>query len=91
MMKIYVVNLVVNAKNTDVYDKVALNKFPVVIKCKDRDELKNILGQEQATDFIKNNIKSQKIFDMSQWFIREIYKDNVEEFILDVQDTNIYT
>lgn len=89
-MNIYVINLVVNAKNTDVYDKVALNKYPIIIKCKSEDELKEILVQEQANTFIQQNIKSQKIFDNAQWFIRKIYNDQVEEFILNIPDINTY-
>ena len=47
-MKTYAVNLVVDTKNTDIYDKVALNKFPIIIKCKTESELKDILSQELA-------------------------------------------
>lgn len=89
-MNIYVINLVVNAKNTDVYDKVALNKYPIIIKCKSEDELKEILTQEQANTFIQQNIKSQKIFDNAQWFVRKIYNDQIEEFILNIPDINTY-
>ena len=68
-MKIYVVNLVVNAKNTDIYDKVSLNKYPIVIKCNAEHELKKILNQDTAKQFLLDNIKSQKIYETAQWYI----------------------
>ena len=89
MMKTYAVNLVVDTKNTDIYDKVALNKFPIIIKCKTEAELKEILSQELAQKFIQDHIKSQRVFDTAEWFIRCIYDENVREIIWKVTDTNI--
>ena len=88
-MKIYVVNLVVDTKNTDIYDKVALNKFPIIIKCKTEAELKEILSQELAQKFIQDHIKSQRVFDTAEWFIRCIYEENVREIVWKVTDMNI--
>lgn len=89
MMKTYAVNLVVDTKNTDIYDKVALNKFPIIIKCKTEAELKEILSQELAQKFIQDHIKSQRVFDTAEWFIRCIYEENVREIVWKVTDTNI--
>lgn len=88
-MKTYAVNLVVDTKNTDIYDKVALNKFPIIIKCKTEAELKEILSQELAQKFIQDHIKSQRVFDTAEWFIRCIYEENVREIVWKVTDTNI--
>lgn len=88
-MKTYAVNLVVDTKNTDIYDKVALNKFPIIIKCKTEAELKEILSQELAQKFIQDHIKSQRVFDTAEWFIRCIYDENVREIVWKVTDTNI--
>lgn len=88
-MKTYAVNLVVDTKNTDIYDKVALNKFPIIIKCKTEAELKDILSQELAQKFIQDHIKSQRVFDSAEWFIRCIYDENVREIVWKVTDTNI--
>ena len=38
-MNVYAVNLTVDTKTTDIYDKVAVNKFPVIVLCKDEQEL----------------------------------------------------
>ena len=89
MMKTYAVNLVVDTKNTDIYDKVALNKFPIIIKCKTEAELKEILSQELAQKFIQDHIKSQRVFDTAEWFIRCIYEENVREIVWKVTNTNI--
>lgn len=91
MMKIYVINLVVNTKNTDIYDKVALNKFPIIIKCKTESELKDILTQEQTNKFVRNNIKSLKIFNNAEWYIRHICENDVKEIVWKVSELNTYS
>lgn len=87
-MKTYAVNLVVDTKNTDIYDKVALNKFPIIIKCKTESELKDILSQELAQKFIQDHIKSQRVFDSAEWFVRCIYEDDVREIVWKVSELN---
>ena len=85
-MKTYVINLVVDTKNTDIYDKVALNKFPIVIKCKTEAELKEILNQELAQKFIQDHIKSQRVLDSAEWFVRCVYEDSVKEIVWKISD-----
>lgn len=87
-MKTYVVNLVVDTKNTDIYDKVALNKFPIIIKCKTEAELKEILTQEIAQTFIQDHIKSRRVFDSAEWFVRCIYENDVREIVWKVSELN---
>lgn len=87
-MKTYVVNLVVDTKNTDIYDKVALNKFPIIIKCKTEAELKDILTQDIAQQFLYNNIKSQRVFDTAEWFVRCVYENDVREIVWKVSELN---
>ena len=87
-MKTYVVNLVVDTKNTDIYDKVALNKFPIIIKCKTEAELKEILSQELAQKFIQDHIKSQRVMDTAEWFIRCVYDNEVREIVWKVSGIN---
>jgi hypothetical protein len=76
-MKTYVANLVVDAKNTDLYDKVSLNKFPIVIFCKSEMELKEYLSNDETKEFVKSLIKSKRVFDSAVWMIRDIYPDQV--------------
>jgi hypothetical protein len=83
---IYTINLVVDTKVTDIYDKVALNKYPMVIFCDDINELKDILSNINTINYVKNYIKSKKIFDNAQWYIRSIDYDNIIEEVWNVSD-----
>lgn len=86
-MKLYVINLVVDTKNTDIYDKVALNKFPIVAHCRTESELKDFLSNESSIKFIKDLIKSQRVFDSAEWKIRCIYSANdVREIVWPVSN-----
>ena len=86
-MKTYVLNLVVDAKNTDVYDKVSLNKYPIVAFCKSESELKDKLSSDETRDYIKSLIKSKRVYDTAEWMIRDIYPDNTtQELIWDVSE-----
>lgn len=86
-MKNYAVNLVVDTKHTDIYDKVALNKFPIIVQCKTENELKSILSNEQTIQFVKGLIKSKSVFDTAFWNIRTIYdNDEVRELVWKVPD-----
>lgn len=88
-MKTYIINLVVDTKNTDIYDKVALNKFPIIVKCKTESELKEMLSQELAQKFIQEHIKSQRVFDSAEWFIRCIYDNDVREIVWKISEISI--
>lgn len=73
-MKTYAINLIVDTKNTDIYDKVALNKFPIVVYCKNESELKQNLSEKpEIIDYVKQVIKSQRVFDTAEWNVRSIY------------------
>lgn len=86
-MKTYAINLVVDTKNTDIYDKVALNKYPIIIQCKTEAELKEMLSGVDVNDYINNQIKSQRVLDTAEWMIRSIYPNNeVRELIWKVSD-----
>lgn len=66
----YVVNICVDTKSTDIYDKVAINKFPIIISCVD-SQLENVLGNNDFKNYIQTNI-SKKLFDTAQFYIRII-------------------
>lgn len=86
-MKTYAINLVVDTKNTDIYDKVALNKFPIIVRCKTEAELKDMLASESTKEFIKEHIKSKKVFDSAMWNIRSIYPDGaVRELVWEIDE-----
>ena len=86
-MKTYAINLVTDTKYTDIYDKVALNKFPMIAICKTESELKEILSSQDTIDFVKSMIKNHKLFEVAYWMIRCIYSDGeVREISWKVSD-----
>lgn len=86
-MKTYVINLVVDAKNADVYDRVALNKYPIVAFCRSEAELKEGLSSQNTKEFIQSLIKSKRVYDSASWMIRDIYPDNrIQELVWNVSD-----
>ena len=88
----YVVNICVDTKSTDIYGKVAINKFPIIISCKE-SLLKNILGSSDFKNYIKHNI-SKQLFDNSQYYIREIDDNGVygdeKSFVFNIKDIMDY-
>ena len=72
--KIYVINVTVDTKTTDLYDQVAINKFPIIVICKDEDELREKLSNEEASNWIKQNVRTQRLFDSAYFYIRELSK-----------------
>lgn len=88
-MKTYAINLVVDTKTTDIYDKVALNKFPIIVQCENEASLKNILSNENTLEFVKTLIKSKRVYDSAEWKIRSIYNNGeVRELVWDVSELN---
>lgn len=84
-MKIYAINLVISLRNA-IEDKIAINKYPIIVKCKTESKLKEILSQESIKDFLKRTIKSQRLMDTAQWYIRCIYETDVREIIWDAME-----
>jgi hypothetical protein len=88
-MKTYAINLVVDTKATDIYDKVALNKFPIIVRCHNESALKDILSNEETLKFVETLIKSKRVYDSAEWKIRSIYDSGeVRELVWDVSELN---
>lgn len=87
-MKIYCINLCTDTKNTDRYDKVAVNKYPIIIRCDSLDDLKKHLSSNETSDFIKKLLKQKHLYENSVFYIREIDKNMINEFCLDVVSLN---
>lgn len=88
-MKTYAINLVTDTKYTDIYDKVALNKYPIIVRCKTESELKDILSSNQTTEYVRSLIKSKRTYDASVWMIRSIYPNgDVRELSWKVSELN---
>lgn len=78
-MKTYAINLTVDTKTTDLYDQVAVNKYPIIVLCEDEQELWNQLATEATEIWIKQNVRTQRLFDSAYFHIREISGTEVRE------------
>lgn len=76
---IYAVNLTVDTKTTDLYDKVAVNKYPVIVICDNEQELWEKLSNETTCKWIKENIRTKRLFETAYFHIRCINNDKIEE------------
>ena len=76
---IYAVNLTVDTKTTDLYDKVAVNKFPAIVICNNEDELWEKLSTETTGKWIKSNIRTKHLFDTAYFHIRAIDNNEVKD------------
>ena len=73
---IYTLNIVTVTKSTDLYDAVAVNKYPLVMMC-ESEEFETFLKSEQMQVFCKQCIKSKNLYDHAKFYIRVI-DDNTE-------------
>lgn len=90
-MNIYTINVVTNTKNKELYEKVAVNEYPLIIRCSNIDRLKEILTERQ--DYIKRVLKTETLYNHGEYFIREINIDNneytINEYIIPVSSTTL--
>lgn len=82
----YVINLCTDTKNTDRYDKVAVNKFPIIIRCNSEIELKDKLSNQTTSDFVKEHLKQKHLYESAVFYIRAVDKNNIDEFCWNVID-----
>ena len=75
-MNTYVINICVNTKTTDLYDKVAVNKFPLLISCEDETRLTEILASQDVVSYVKMLI-SKHLYDNAQYYIVRIDGDGL--------------
>ena len=78
-MRTYAVNLTVDTKTTDLYDQVAVNKYPIIVLCKDETELWDKLSSQDTSNWIRQNVRTQRLFDTAYFHIREIDNENVKD------------
>lgn len=78
-MSIYAVNITVDTKTTDIYDQVAVNKYPIIVLCKNKEELWEKLSSPETCNWIRQNIRTQHLFDSAYYHIREIASENVSD------------
>lgn len=78
-MKAYAVNLTVDTKTTDIYDQVAVNKYPIIVLCKDEEELWDKLSHTNTINWIKQNVRTKRLFDTAFFHIREIDGNDIKD------------
>ena len=78
-MKTYAVNLTVDTKTTDIYDQVAVNKYPIIVLCKDEEELWDKLSHTNTINWIKQNVRTKRLFDTAFFHIREIDGNDIKD------------
>ena len=86
-MNIYAINVCTDTKNTDRYDKVAVNEYPVIV-LGTRTELTNHLKSNEMKAFIKNLFRTQSLYDAGVFRIRCIDSCDwyIDEFELPIKD-----
>lgn len=86
-MNIYAINVCTDTKNTDRYDKVAVNEYPVIV-LGTRTELDNHLKSNEMKAFIKKLFRTQSLYDAGVFRIRCIdsYDWYIDEFELPIKD-----
>ena len=78
-MKVYAVNLTVDTKTTDLYDQVAINKYPIIVICNNEQELWDKLSTQETANWVKQNVRTKRLFDTAYYHIREIFNDEVKD------------
>ena len=78
-MNTYAINLTVDTKTTDLYDQVAVNKYPVIVICKDIDELWDKLSSQDTINWVRANIRHKRLYDSAFFHIREITDNDVKD------------
>lgn len=86
---IAVINVIAPTKSTDIYGEVALHKYPIVVKCKDLDDLKKLLSAQNQ--YINQLFRTQSLFDKAKYYIRIIdEKLSHTDLIWDVKEINTW-
>ena len=71
MKSIYAINICVATSGHDRYDKVAVNKYPIIV-IGTKEMLHQTLSSEQVEEYIKKNIPNADVRSTAEFFVREI-------------------
>ena len=56
-----------------------MNKFPVIVLCKDEQELWEKLNCQETKDWVRSNIRTKHLYDTAFFHIREVSNENVRD------------
>lgn len=82
---IIVCNILTKTKNHDVYDEVAVNKYPIVIidDCEDVDRYCDEFGQNEfMLEIVKKHVKNDVTFDNAKLYLRFL-DDSTQRAVMD--------
>lgn len=74
---ITVFNITTRTKCGDVYDEVAINKYPIVIVGFDGRDEECLLNDSEITDVITSHIRNDATYEYAKLYIR-VFDDNNE-------------
>ena len=84
-MNIYAINICTDTKNTDRYDQVAVNKFPIIV-IGTHEELVKYLNSDDMKKFVKDLFRTQNLYDVAVFRIRSVdtrdYEVNSDEMLI---------
>lgn len=84
-MNVYAINICTDTKNTDRYDKVAVNKYPIIV-IGTHEELVKYLKSDEMRDFVKNLFRTQNLYDAAVFKVRSVntrdYEVNSDDMIV---------
>lgn len=86
-MKIYTINIVTSTKNKELYERVAVNEYPLVIRCTNEDRLKEIL--KDRVEYIRQILKTETLYNHAVYMIRELTLNErceIRDFEIPVKD-----
>lgn len=75
MLESFSVNICVATAGHDRYDKVAINKYPMIVLGRESD-IRTQLSSPQLVDYIKQNIHTKDIYKSAVFHIMHLKRDN---------------
>ena len=75
MKSIFAINICVATSGHDRYDKVAINKHPIVV-IGTKEMLRETLTSSQVEAYIKKSIPNQEVRSTAEFFVREILNES---------------
>lgn len=85
---VYCINIVTITKRGDMFDAVAVNKYPLCVSCDNYDEMLEVLHTDEVNTFISSNLKTLFLFNNAKLYIRAFDTEtgNYEELQLSVPE-----
>lgn len=84
-MNIYAINICTDTKNTDRYDKVAVNKYPI-IAIGTHEELIKYLKSDEMHKFIQDLFRTKHLYEAAVFRVRSVdtrdYEVNSDEMLV---------